>query len=159
MVSQSRQILVRLVKEQRTAALGTLFHGAPLVSLVPFSAAPDLSAIAIHVSRLAQHTKGLLEFGKVGLIIAEPEREGRNPQTLARLSIQGDAAPIAPSDPEYTDARDSYLQKFPSAALNFQLGDFLLVRIVPSSARLVTGFGKIFDLMPEDFAGLLAAND
>jgi hypothetical protein len=110
MDSQSRQILARLVKEQRTAALGTLFHGSPLVSLVPFAAAPDLSAIFIHVSQLAQHTQGLLDPGNVGLMIAEPERENRNPQALARLSIQGVADAIAPSDSECTDAREVYLQ-------------------------------------------------
>jgi hypothetical protein len=92
-------------------------------------------------------------------MIAEPDREGCNPQTLARLSIQGDAAPSTWSDPDYVDIRQSYLRKFPTAAFNFLLGDFLLVRIVPRSARLVTGFGRIFDLMPEDFAGLLASDD
>ena len=159
MDSQSRQIFVRLVKERRIAALGTLYEGAPLVSLVPFSATPNLSAIAVHVSWLAQHTKGLLEFEKVGLMIAEPDREGCNPQTLARLSIQGEAAPSAWTDPDYLNIRQSYLQKFPTAAFNFLLGDFLLVRIVPRSARLVTGFGKIFDLTPEDFAGLLTSDE
>ena len=59
--------------------LGTLFHGVPLVSLVLFSAADDGSAIDIHVSRLAQHTQGLLESGRVGLMIAEPDRDSRNP--------------------------------------------------------------------------------
>ena len=49
---QSQQSLARLVRDERIAALGTLFHGAPLVSLVLFSAADDLSAIHIHVSWL-----------------------------------------------------------------------------------------------------------
>ncbi len=147
---QSRQSLTQLVREQRTASLGTLFHGAPLVSMVLFSAAEDLSAIDIHVSRLAQHTQGLLESPRVGVMIAEPDRDSRNPQTLARLSIQGEAHPIPTSDPEYDEARSLYLSKFPTAALNFQLGDFLLVRIRPHSARLVTGFGRIFDLKPYD---------
>ncbi len=147
---QSQQSLARLVRDERTAALGTLFHGAPLVSMVLFSATEDLSAIDIHVSRLAQHTQGLLESSRVGIMIAEPDRASRNPQTLARLSMQGEAQPIPASDPEYDSARSMYLGKFPTAALNFQLGDFLLVRIRPHSARLVTGFGRIFDLSAAD---------
>ncbi|MBV8127576.1 MAG: pyridoxamine 5'-phosphate oxidase family protein [Planctomycetaceae bacterium] len=159
MDSQSQQSLARLVRDERIAALGTLFHGAPLVSLVLFSAAADLSAIHIHVSRLAQHTQGLLESGRVGLMIAEPDRDSRNPLTLARLSIQGDAKPLPAGDPEYDAARASYLSKFPTAALNFQLGDFLLVRIQPHSARLVTGFGRIFDLKPDDLKSILTATN
>jgi heme iron utilization protein len=159
MDSQSQQLLARLVREERIASLGTLFHGAPLVSLVLFSADADGSAIDIHVSRLAQHTQGLLESGQVGLMIAEPDRDSRNPQTLARLSIQGEARPIPTSGPEYDAARDLYLSKFPTAALNFELGDFLLVRIRPHSARLVTGFGRIFDLNADDLERILSMSN
>jgi putative heme iron utilization protein len=152
MDESSRDALVRLVREQRVAALGTLFHGGPLVSLVPFSVAPDLSSFEIHVSRLAQHTQGLLGSGRVGLMIAEPDRPSRNPQTLPRLSIQGEATALDPDTPEYAEARSRYLEKFPNAGMNFQLADFLLVRIEPRSARLVSGFGRIFDLSPDDLA-------
>lgn len=146
----SRETLARLLREQRLAALGTLFRGEPLVSMVLFAAAPGPQGIDIHISRLAQHTQGLLEHRGVGLMIAEPDRESRNPQTLPRLSIQGEANILLTGDPEYEHARENYLRKFPNAALNFGLGDFLLVRISPYSARLVTGFGRIFDLTPED---------
>jgi putative heme iron utilization protein len=150
MDEQSRMTLGRLVRDQRVAALGTIFQGAPLVSLLLFSSAPDLSAFDIHVSRLAQHTQGLLGSGRVGLMIAEQDRESRNPQTLPRLSIQGQAVPLHPDHSEFDEARSRYLAKFPAAELNFQLPDFLLVLIVPQSARLVTGFGRIFDLDAED---------
>jgi hypothetical protein len=50
------------------------------------------------------------------------------------------------------------LHTFSNAALNFQLGDFLLVRIRPHSARLVTGFGRIFDLSSDDLASSEDAN-
>jgi putative heme iron utilization protein len=159
MDSQSQQSLERLVRDERIASLGTLFRGAPLVSLVLFSAAPDGSAIDVHVSRLAQHTHGLLESKLVGLMIAEPDRDSRNPQTLTRLSIQGEARAISTDDPEYEVARDMYLSKFPNAALNFQLGDFLLVRIEPRTGRLVTGFGRIFDLDADDLRRLLSGSD
>jgi len=150
MDDQSRDALVRIAREQRVAALGTLFQGAPLVSMVLFSAAEDLSSIDIHVSRLAQHTRGLLESGQVGLMIAEPDRPTRNPQTLPRLSLQGTASILDPDDAEYAEARTLYLAKYPTAEMNFQLADFLLVRIRPRSARLVTGFGRIFDLEADD---------
>ena len=151
---QSRQTLARMLREQRVASLGTLFRGEPLVSMVLFSAAAGASAIDIHISRLAQHTQGLLEHRRVGLMIAEQDRESRNPQTLARLSLQGEATSCRPAARSTRSPGTDYLHKFPNAALNFELGDFLLVRIRPHSARLVTGFGRIFDLSGEDLADL-----
>jgi putative heme iron utilization protein len=147
----SRQALIRLVRDQRVASLGTIFRGSPLVSMVLFAATDDLSHLIIHVSRLAQHTQALLESdsGNVGLMIAEPDRKSRNPQTLARLAIQGSAAVVSPDDADYPSLHQSYLRKFPNAALIFELGDFLLVRIRHRNARLVTGFGRIFDLEPD----------
>ncbi len=159
MDSESQRSLARLVRDERIASLGTLFQGTPLVSLVLFSAAADGSAIDIHVSRLAQHTQGLLESARVGVMIAEPDRDSRNPQTLARLSIQGEARPMPTDAPDYDAARTSYLDKVPTAALNFQLGDFLLVRIRPHSARLVTGFGRIFDLKADDLKRILTVTN
>jgi putative heme iron utilization protein len=146
MDSQSRKVLARLLQEERVASLGTIFHGAPLVSSVLYSRVPGSSAFFIHVSRLAQHTQGLLDSGLVGLMISEPDRDSKNPQTLARLSLQGEAELLPEDHPDYAAARASYLEKHPTAAINFELGGFLLVRINPRSARLVTGFGKIFDL-------------
>jgi putative heme iron utilization protein len=150
MDKDSGEILANLLCQQRVAALGTLFHGAPLVSMVLFSVVPGSSAIDIHISRLAQHTQGLLEDARVGLMIAEPDRISRNPQTLARLSLQGDARGLARESPEYEEAMNTYLEKHPTASINFQLGDFLIVRIEPRTARLVTGFGRIFDLSAKD---------
>ena len=106
MDSQSRQVLVRLLREERIASLGTLFRGTPLVSHVLFSRADNSAALDIHVSRLAQHTQGLLESGRVGLMVAEPDRDSAHPQTLARLSIQGDAEILAEDHPEYDSARE-----------------------------------------------------
>jgi hypothetical protein len=93
------------------------------------------------------------------MMIAEPDRDSRNPQTLARLSIQGEARPMPTDDPEYDTARALYLSKFPTAALNFQLGDFLLVRIRPHSARLVTGFGRIFDMKAEELKRIVTGSN
>jgi putative heme iron utilization protein len=159
MDQESRETLANMLREQRVAALGTLFHGAPLVSMVLFSTLPGSPAVDIHVSRLAQHTQGLLEDARVGLMIAEPDRTTRNPQTLARLSLQGDARALARESPEYEEAVSAYLEKYPNASINFQLGDFLMVRIEPRSARLVTGFGRIFDLSAVDLKTLLVSAD
>jgi putative heme iron utilization protein len=148
------QELIHLVRDHRVAALGTLLDGHPLVTMVLFDPEPDLSGFDIHVSRLAQHTQAMAHNPKVALMIAESDSETRNPQTLARLAIQGYAEPLHTDGPLYLEARESYLQRFPKSAMNFDLGGFFLVRVRPVTARLVTGFGKIFDLSAAEMISL-----
>jgi putative heme iron utilization protein len=148
------QALVKLVLDQRVASLGTLHDDRPFVSLVAYATADDLSAFFIHVSRLALHTNDLLRDPRVALMVAEPDRPSHNPLALARLSVSGEAEPLSADDPGHDEARSLYLARHPTAALNFQLGDFFLVRIRPASARFVAGFGRIYDLSAGDWAGL-----
>jgi putative heme iron utilization protein len=122
--------------------------------MVLYAARSDLSDLFIHVSRLALHTGGLLAEPRVGLLIAEPDRPSRNPLSMARVSILGIAEPLEPDSTEFAEAREAYIAAHPNAAFNFELGDFLLIRIRPSSARFVAGFGRIVDLDAADWARL-----
>lgn len=70
MDANSEQILIRLLREQRVAALGTLRDGDPLVSQVLFATAQDFSIFIMHISRLAQHTQDILNDPRVSLMIA-----------------------------------------------------------------------------------------
>lgn len=146
MAPTDRRKLASLVRGRSLAALGTLRDGGPLVSMVLYASEPDLSLLYVHVSRLAQHTSGLLAGPRVSLLIVEPERASRNPLTLARVTIQGTARPLVANTPEFEAARARYLEAHPTTAINFQLPDFLLVGIRPESARFIAGFGQIDDL-------------
>lgn len=151
MDNQSQQTLARLIRAQRVAALGTLRDGGPLVSMILYAAAPDFSAYYIHASRLAQHTQDILQDARVSLMIAETDTGVPDPQTLARVSIRGEAVEVPPTIADYAEARLLYLTKFPQAFPNFGLGDFALYRIQPRRARFVAGFGQIFNLTLADF--------
>lgn len=155
----SQQLLAHLIRTQRVAALGTLREGAPFVSLVALAATADFSAFYLHISRLAVHTRDILQDPHVSLLLAEPDTDGaRDPQTLARLSIQGMAEEVGPDAPDYVEARALYLARFPDAGQNFRLADFALFRIRPNRARYVAGFGKIFNLQPHHFRAAAAGN-
>lgn len=143
---QFQQLLARLIRTQRTAALGTLYDGAPLVSMVLYAPTADFSAFYLHISRLAQHTQAILRDPQVGLLIAEPDTGAQDPQTLARVSLQGSTSEVLRSDPDYEAIRAFYLQRFPTATMTLSLGDFAFFRIVPSRGRFVAGFGQIFNL-------------
>ncbi len=156
MDESNRDILISLVRDRSLAALGTIVGGGPLVSMVLYASEPDLSCLYLHVSRIAQHTRGLLAQPRVGLLICEPDRASRNPLTLARVSIQGLTAPLPEDSPAFEKARSLYLAVHPTAEINFDLPDFLLLGVRPESARFIAGFGKIFDLDREAWAQLAA---
>jgi hypothetical protein len=141
--------LVRLIRQQRIAALGTLHDGAPFVSLIAYVPAADLSAFYIHASRLSQHTRDLLANPQVSLLIAETDPGTGDPQTLGRVSFTGVAAPVPPEAADYAAIRALYGARFPASALTFQLGDFGLYRISVASVRYVAGLGQAFSLKPQ----------
>lgn len=149
--SDSFPTLARLIRTQRIAAFGTLRDGGPLVSMILYAAANDFAAFYIHASRLAQHTQDMFKDPRVSLMIAETDTGVQDPQTLARVSIRGEAVVVPLAAEEYEQAKSIYLQKFPEAVFNFTLGDFSIYKIEPRTARLVAGFGKIFNLTTDDF--------
>ncbi len=151
MDAQARQSLARLIRTQRIAALGTIWDTAPLVSMVLYVAAADLSAFYIHVSQLAHHTQALRQDRRVSLLIVEPDTGETDPQLLARVSIRGEAMETPPTAGNYAEVKSAYLARFPRSAVNFGLGDFTLYGIAPHTARYVEGFGRIFDLVATDF--------
>ncbi len=90
MDAQARQSLARLIRTQRIAALGTIRDTAPLVSMVLYVAAADLSSFYIHVSQLAQHTQPLRQDRRVSLLIVEPDSGETDPEPNPLGSIFSD---------------------------------------------------------------------
>ena len=147
----SQEKLARLIGEQRIGGLGTLREGAPFVSMIAFAPAGDFSVFYILASRLAYHTQDFLKDPRCSLLIMETDSGTDDPQMLGRLTIRGKVEPLGESDSDYENARELYLERFPNAAMNFQLGDFALYRIRPEGGRFVAGFGQTFNCTVEDF--------
>lgn len=148
--------LKRLLRARRVAALGTLHAGAPHVSMVPYAIAQDGSALIIHVSRLASHTKDMLADPRVSLLVMQEEGGGISALALPRVSVQGAAHEVAADAPELPGFTAAYLGRFPDASALFGFGDFSLFRIRPESVRFVAGFGNAHSLSGESLARLLA---
>ncbi|HWQ14582.1 MAG TPA: pyridoxamine 5'-phosphate oxidase family protein [Roseiflexaceae bacterium] len=149
MIADELPIVAALLRRQRQAALGTLAAGAPFVSLVAFAAEPDFGGLLLHLSRLAPHTRQLLDDPRASLLVCEPDDGREDVQTLARLTLTGRASPLARDTPAFADGRALYLAKLPSSAALFDFADFELFRLVPERARYVGGFGRIYDLTVE----------
>ncbi|HEU5102352.1 MAG TPA: pyridoxamine 5'-phosphate oxidase family protein [Roseiflexaceae bacterium] len=138
--------IANLIRGQRVAALGTLREAYPFASMVAYAAEPDFGGVLLHLSRLAAHTKQLLAAPQSSLLICEPDDGRDDPQTLARITLSGAATPIPAESAAYADARDCYLARLPVSAPLFEFPDFALFRFVPSEARYVGGFGRIYTL-------------
>jgi putative heme iron utilization protein len=144
-------VLEQLIHGRMIAALGTLHEGIPFVSMVTYAVASDGSFI-LHVSRLATHTRDMLDHPEVSLLITESEGSGKMPQALARVTVQGRAKMLERDSQKHIDARDVYLLRFPDAAPLFEFSDFNIVIIKPMSARVIAGFGQAITITGDDFS-------
>ena len=149
MDTSAEQLLARLIRNTRIAALATHHEGEPNLAMVAFSFAEDFSAFYIHVSRLGKHTRDMEIDPHVSLLIAETDDSRPDPQTLARVSLQGVAEILPKDDREYIRIKHLYLIRFPESEALFSLGDFNLWRITPKHGRFVAGFARAFNLVPE----------
>lgn len=150
MDAESRRLLGGLIRSERTAHLGTLRDGTPMVSMTLYMPERDFSAFYVHVSRLAWHTQDMQHDPRVALSIGEADDRRADPFTLMRVSIRGEAVQIS------SGPKETWLARFPEQAINFELADFSFWRIVPRDARFVAGFGRIHNLPAAELAASAA---
>jgi putative heme iron utilization protein len=129
-------------------------EGHAYAGLLPFIMDRGRVAFMVRASKLARHSRGLVAGAKVCVLIHETDDASKDPLQLQRVTLECDVEPLAADTPEWTDARDRYLARFPSAELTMGLTDFRLYRLVPQSGMYVAGFGRAIALPPEDIARL-----
>ncbi len=137
-----------LLRKSRQGALATLMPGSgdPYCSLVNLASAPDGSPVLL-ISRLAIHTKNILNDARVSLML--DERAAGDPLEGARIMVGG-IAEEARADNEKDLLRRRYLAVHPSAEMFAGFGDFSFFRVEVKSVHLVAGFGRIVDLKSRD---------
>lgn len=125
--------------------------------MVPFALLPGGPGFVIHVSGLAAHTRDMLANPQVSLMVMAVPSPEVPPQALARVTLQGEAARIPNGATIHRAARQAYLSRFPSSAQTFELGDFALFAIRPTSARFIGGFAQAKTIGPEGLAEALGS--
>lgn len=151
------QLLRSLLIGRSIAALATLHDGRPFASMIPFAAtmSGDGLRLVTHVSGLSAHTRDMRASPDVCLLLTAAESPGIPPQALPRVSISAVAEFIPADHPDHAGVKAAYLHKFPDASDLFMLGDFSLVALAPTSARLIAGFGRALTLPPDALASVL----
>jgi putative heme iron utilization protein len=144
-----RAALAGLLRRERIAHLATLRQEAPMAGMTLYLPAADFSAFHVHLSRLAWHTQDMQQDARVALSISETDDGRKDPFTLMRISIRGNAENLSLEQPELKTA---WLNRFPEQAINFELPDFSFWRIRPRDARFVAGFGQIHNLSAAELA-------
>jgi putative heme iron utilization protein len=152
---QARRLLRTLLETRPVAALGTLHRGEPAVSMVPFVLPAGETRLFVHVSALATHTADMQQHPRVSLLVMAESGTDTSPQALPRVSLQADAQTLPRGGADHAAARAAYLDRFPDAAMTFELGDFSLVALQPVSARLVAGFGRAYSLVGDSLTDWL----
>jgi putative heme iron utilization protein len=137
-----------LLRRSRQGALATLMPGSgdPYCSLVNVASHCDGSPILL-ISRLALHTRNILDDSRVSLML--DERAEGDPLEGARIMLAGRAEQAGGADE--AGLRRRYLNAHPSAEAFVNFKDFSFFKIRPAGAHLVAGFGRIVDLTPEQF--------
>lgn len=132
----------RLLAASRWAALAVLDEGAPAAAMTSYALSPDGSALYLHLSQMALHTRALLAEPRAALVVSAPDVGVEDPQTLPRLSLAGVALALVPGTPDFEAGRAAFVARFPAAADRFALADFVLFRFEPAEARWVGGFAR-----------------
>jgi len=153
------QMLAGLLTRTRWVSLATADGNVPLASQVAVVADAEPAAYLMHLSGLAPHTRNLLANPQASLLFAQPDlHPDADPQTLARVTLQGVVAEIPHDQVDHAAARARYLAVLPHAAVQFGLGDFRLLRFVTHHARLICGFGRAHRLGRDTLAGYLTSS-
>ena len=151
---QEQHLIADLIRSRRWAALATQGPEGPEASWVAYVPEADFGGFLLHLSTLAVHTRNLLADPRAGLAISEPEWDGEDPQTLARVMIQGGVTIIPKDSTNYREMARRYQKVLPASTPRFEFGDFLLLRLTPVRIRFVGGFARAYTL---DNAALRAA--
>jgi len=156
MLKSTIRDLRSLFTEQRVLSLALTLppDGTAYAGLLPFIMDAGRTAIIVRASKLARHSRGLTAGARVCILIHEKDDATKDPLQLKRVTFECVVAQLSRDTAEWIEARDRYLERFPSAALTIGLTDFSMYRLIPQSGMYVAGFGRAIALLPEDIARL-----
>ena len=151
-----RDLLTALLTRERVLSLGVLVEGKPVVGVLPFLALPDPGSLLVHASRLARHSQGLFPGAAYGAAIQAPDDRDRDPLRLPRVTFEGQVEALS-DGPEMEAARAAWRERFESAAMTLELGDFSFWRLRIERGRLVVGFGRALNIGPSQIEAALGS--
>ena len=149
---KARALARRLVRTARFGALAVLEPGSGHPHASRVAVAPDIDGVpAMLLSSLSPHTTALDADPRCTLLLGEPGRG--DPLAHPRISVIGLAQRLLRDSEADARVRGRFLARHPKAGLYAGFGDFGFFRLEPQRAVLVGGFGRAFELGPDDLLG------
>ncbi|MGF1448845.1 MAG: HugZ family protein [Opitutales bacterium] len=149
-LAQARLDCDALLNALQTVILGSVnADGKPDASYTP-AILDHARNLYVYVSALSRHTANLRESGCVSAMIIEDESAAEQLFARRRLTFDCTVEAIERHCPEWETRLDAFEEKFGGIAKHLRgMADFDLFRLKPQSGRLVTGFGRAFDVEGE----------
>ena len=156
MEQEELSLVRKLLTDCRVLSLGVLIDGKPHVGLLPFVTATDYRSALIHASQLARHSRGLQPGSPFSALIHASDEQQIDALQVPRVTISGTVQLVAQADADFDSSRQAFIDRFPSSAQTFHLGDFNLYRLHFEWGRLVSGFARAISLSPDIFMEISA---
>lgn len=150
------QPLCQLIRQQRWGAMATMRNGEPYCTMAAYVAHPNLSSLTLHLSTLAPHTQRLLKAPQASFAISDIDHGTDNPQTLARVSLNGQVHAIEVAHQDYAAHKQRYLERLPDAEMLFSFADFSLYEFSIEKIRYVGGFAMARNVSPQQLTNAAA---
>jgi hypothetical protein len=139
----------QFLKQHQSGILSTQsqrYPGYPFGSLVPYLIS-DSGQIVIYISELAEHSKNIALDNRVALTVSETDNP-RSPASGARITCLAKASPIDISQRPALET--CYRQRFDDAETILALPGFHFYQLELTAVRLISGFGEIAWLSPDN---------
>lgn len=144
-----------LIEEAQFASIAVLEPGTgyPQVSRIAVAMEEDGSPFFL-ASDLSGHSKALAVDGRASILCGEPPGKG-DPLAFPRVTVIGTVEKLPREDKDHAARRAFWLKKHPKAQMYIDFGDFAFYRMKVERVALNGGFGKAFEMGPEDIAKLV----
>ncbi len=155
--SEKLQAIYQAFPDQfESIILGTASSEAePQASYAP-CIVDEAKNIYIFVSGLSAHTQNLTTMGKASALFIEDESKTSQMFARKRLSYDCTAVLIAREEEQWEAIAQKFENRFGNIVeLMKGLPDFRIFQLKPRSGRFVLGFGKAYDIDPNDLGQLV----
>jgi len=154
-IEQAAEDFEAILNSARSVQLATQnADGRAEASYAPVYIDPECR-LHVLISEIAEHTDNMIQTKHASAMVIEDESATSHIFARRRATFDCTAHFLETGSSEWTESREAFKAHFSRFDLGefveglFGMADFHLVRLTPQRGRLVTGFGRAFNLSGE----------
>jgi len=147
LLTKTKTEYLNFLKKFRSLQLSTIGkNGRPESSYAPFVVNQN-NQFYIYISALAGHTSNLINDGRAGIMLVEPEEQAENIFARKRVTFDCDVEVLERDSEEWQKIMSLFDDCVGELMQTLRLlADFHLIRLKPNSGLFVKGFGKAYEI-------------